>query len=66
MNKNQLAAKIWASANKMHAKIEANEYKDFILSFIFYKFLSDQELVSLKNNGVEDDELSTITEEIER
>lgn len=28
MNKQQLANKIWASANKMRSKIEANEYKD--------------------------------------
>lgn len=28
MNKQQLASKIWASANKMRSKIEANEYKE--------------------------------------
>lgn len=27
MNKQQLANKIWESANKMRSKIEANEYK---------------------------------------
>ena len=27
MNKQQLASKIWESANKMRSKIEANEYK---------------------------------------
>lgn len=43
MNKQQLAARIWASANKMRSKIEANEYKDYILGFIFYKFCSDRE-----------------------
>jgi type I restriction enzyme M protein len=43
MTKQQLAAKIWNSANKMRGKIEAGEYKDFILSFIFYKYLSDKE-----------------------
>ena len=44
MNKQQLAAKIWASANNMRNKIEANEYKDYILGLIFYKFLSDTEV----------------------
>ena len=39
MNKQQLASKIWESANKLRSKIEANEYKDYILGFIFYKFL---------------------------
>ena len=39
MNKQQLANKIWASANKMRSKIEANEYKYYILGLIFYKFM---------------------------
>lgn len=44
MNKQQLANKIWASANKIRSKIDANEYKDYILGLIFYKFLSDNEV----------------------
>ena len=44
MNKQQLANKIWASANKMRSKIDANVYKDYILGLIFYKFLSDNEV----------------------
>lgn len=43
MNKQQLAAKIWESANRLRSKIEASEYKDYILGFIFYKFLSERE-----------------------
>lgn len=34
MNKQQLANRIWASANNMRNKIEANEYKDYILGLI--------------------------------
>ena len=56
MNKQQLAAKIWASANKMRSKIEANEYKDYILGFIFYKFLSDNEVRHLKEKAYWSDE----------
>ena len=52
MNKQQLAAKIWESANKMRSKIEANEYKDYILGFIFYKFLSEKEVKYLKENDM--------------
>lgn len=48
MNEHQLASKIWTAANKMRSKIEANEYKDYILGFIFYKFLSDKEELFLK------------------
>ena len=54
MNKQQLASRIWESANKMRSKIEANEYKDYILGFIFYKFLSDREVDFLKKNDWEE------------
>ena len=57
MNKQQLASKIWESANKMRSKIEANEYKDYILGFIFYKFLSDKEVKYLKENDWTDEYL---------
>lgn len=63
MNKQQLAAKIWESANKMRSKIEANEYKDYILGFIFYKFLSEKEVKYLKENDWTDEYLPDLTEE---
>lgn len=63
MNKQQLAARIWESANKMRSKIEANEYKDYILGFIFYKFLSEKEVKYLKENDWTDEYLSELTEE---
>ena len=53
MNKQQLAARIWASANKMRSKIEASEYKDYILGFILYKYLSDkEEAFMLRDDGM--------------
>jgi type I restriction enzyme M protein len=63
MNKQQLASKIWESANKMRSKIEANEYKDYILGFIFYKFLSNKEVLFLEKMGLANEELKTVTEE---
>ena len=63
MNKQQLAAKIWESANKMRSKIEANEYKDYILGFIFYKFLSDKEVKYLVELGYTNEDMDTVTEE---
>lgn len=65
MNKQQLASKIWESANKMRSKIEANEYKDYILGFIFYKFLSDRELSFLKNEGYQDEDIKELNENSE-
>ena len=63
MNKQQLASKIWESANKMRSKIEANEYKDYILGFIFYKFLSETELMRLKASDFTEDDLPQLTED---
>ncbi|MDY6232127.1 type I restriction-modification system subunit M [Peptostreptococcus porci] len=63
MNKQQLANKIWESANKMRSKIEANEYKDYILGFIFYKYLSDQEVKFLKEKEFSDDDIMELVEE---
>lgn len=63
MNKQQLASKIWESANKMRSKIEANEYKDYILGFIFYKFLSDKEVEFLKKEGWEAQDLESLIED---
>lgn len=62
MNKQQLAAKIWKSANEMRSKIEASEYKDYILGFVFYKFLSEQEQRYLKKEGATDEEIKEIEE----
>lgn len=63
MNKQQLASRIWESANKMRSKIEANEYKDYILGFIFYKFLSDREVDFLKKNDWEEEDFVELVEE---
>lgn len=63
MNKQQLASKIWESANKMRSKIEASEYKDYILGFMFYKFLSDTELKFLRSKGYTDEDIKNLDEE---
>lgn len=63
MNKQQLASRIWESANKMRSKIEANEYKDYILGFIFYKFLSDKEVEFLKKNDWEEEDFVELVED---
>lgn len=62
MNKQELANKIWKTANDMRSTIEANEYKDFILGFIFYKYLSHQELKFLRENAFTDEEIKALSE----
>ena len=64
MNKQQLANRIWASANKLRGKIEASEYKDYILGLIFYKYLSDAEVRYFKEHmGFEDEDLPCLKED---
>lgn len=63
MNKQQLAAKIWESANQMRSKIEANEYKDYILGFIFYKYLSDQLVQFVTKEGMTPEDIKALNEE---
>ncbi len=62
MNKHQLASTIWESANQMRSKIEANEYKDFILGFIFYKYLSERELELFRKEKLSDAEIKKVNE----
>ena len=64
MNKQQLASKIWALANELRGKVPAATYKDYMLGFLFYKYLSDREENHLiKTLGYERDELPEVKEE---
>jgi type I restriction enzyme M protein len=62
VNKQQLASTIWQSANQMRSKIEANEYKDYILGFMFYKYLSEREIQFLKDEGYKDNDIKKVSE----
>ena len=62
MNKQQLASRIWNSANQMRSKIEANEFKDYILGFIFYKYLSDKLVNFAKKEDFNDEDIKRLSE----
>lgn len=72
MTKQQLASKIWDTANSLRSKIKANEYKDYIVGFMFYKYLSDNEEECLKDEGntkeylkdIDEDEINLIKDSI--
>lgn len=66
MNKQQLASTIWQSANQMRSKIEANEYKDYILGFMFYKYLSDREIQFLRSERYSDSDIAKISVDDEK
>ncbi|MCB0272445.1 MAG: type I restriction-modification system subunit M [Bdellovibrionales bacterium] len=42
--KRQLEKQLWAIANDLRGKINADEYKNYILGFIFYKYLSEKQI----------------------
>lgn len=63
MNKQELASRIWQIANDLRGSMEASEYKDYILGFIFYKYLSDNEYDFLIQEGYEDSDIEHISEE---
>ena len=47
----------------MRSKIEANEYKDYILGFIFYKYLSDTEIKYVHSIGGTVDDIKALSED---
>jgi len=51
MTKQELAAKIWATANALRKNIKASEYKDYILGFMFYKYLCDNQMQAIHEFG---------------
>ncbi|MDG1277002.1 MAG: type I restriction-modification system subunit M [Algoriphagus sp.] len=43
--KRQLETQLWGIANLLRGKISADDYRDYILGFIFYKYLSEKQLI---------------------
>lgn len=41
-HKKQLEAQLWNIANTLRGKMNADEFRDYILGFIFYKYLSEK------------------------
>ena len=41
---NELNNQLWASADILRGKMDASEYKNYLLGLVFYKYLSDQQL----------------------
>ena len=61
MNKQLLAQKLWDSANELRGKMDASEYKNYILGLLFYKFLSEHEENYLRKYETSIEELDSDT-----
>lgn len=53
----KLETKLWAIADELRGNMDANEFKNYMLGFIFYKYLSEKIEIYL-NNELKDDGLS--------
>lgn len=53
-NATDITSKLWEMANKLRGTMDASEYKNYILPFMFYRYLSENQDEYLKMNGLED------------
>ncbi|MGN9120137.1 type I restriction-modification system subunit M [Turicibacter bilis] len=63
-NATDITSKLWGMANKLRGTMDASEYKNYILPFMFYRYLSENQDEYLKVNGLE--EFYEVTDEDEK
>lgn len=49
-----ITSKLWEMANKLRGTMDASEYKNYILPFMFYRYLSENQDEYLKANDLQD------------
>ncbi len=59
-----LEAQLWSIANLLRGKISADDYRDYILGFIFYKYLSEKQYL-YANELLEGEEITDYKEVID-
>ena len=69
-NSKDLISVLWSGADILRSKMDANEYKDYLLGIVFYKYLSDSFLIKVYDMICDDkpetlqDALNTYIEEL--
>ena len=53
----ELHSKLWSIANDLRGTMEASEFKNYILGFIFYRFLSERLVSYIEGNLLNKDKL---------
>ncbi|MDH6364058.1 type I restriction enzyme M protein [Enterococcus sp. PF1-24] len=49
-----ITSKLWAMANELRGNMDAGEFKNYILAFMFYRYLSENQEAYLTSNNVID------------
>lgn len=58
-----ISSKLWAMANELRGNMDAAEYKNYILAFMFYRYLSEhQEHYLVTNNVIDVDADKTVNQ----
>lgn len=56
-----ITSKLWAMANELRGNMDASEFKNYILAFMFYRYLSEhQEEYLVTNNVIDVDKNETV------
>ncbi|WP_298070688.1 type I restriction-modification system subunit M [uncultured Faecalibaculum sp.] len=50
----EIQSTLWAMANKLRGTMDASEYKNYILSFMFYRYLSEKQMTYMEEQGLFD------------
>jgi type I restriction enzyme M protein len=65
--KRKLESKLWAIANELRGKMNADDFRDYILGFIFFKYLSERMYLFandiLEKDGISYERIDENTEE---
>jgi len=57
MSNSNLETKLWSVSDQLRGNMDANEYKNYILGFIFYRYLSEKQEKTL-NKTLEKDNIT--------
>ena len=63
-NSKDLISVLWSGADILRSKMDANEYKDYLLGIVFYKYLSDSFLIKVYDL-INDEKPSSLKEALE-
>jgi len=63
-NSKDLISVLWSGADILRSKMDANEYKDYLLGIVFYKYLSDSFLIKVYDL-IYDEKPSSLKEALE-